>query len=72
MIPRRPEAGSLALTLLSVATEGSGAIFGGSFLSSFLGRFELVFGRFWAVLGLVPGAKKPAAPRCGGPFLAVD
>jgi hypothetical protein len=75
MIPRRPEAGSLTLTLLSVATEGSGAIFGGSFFGVFwlvFRGFRAVFGRFWAVLGLVPGAKKPAAPRCGGPFLAVD
>ena len=60
MIPRRPEAGSLTLTLLSVATEGSGAIFGGSFL----GRFELVFGRFWSFLGRFgPGARRKKARR---------
>jgi hypothetical protein len=68
MIPRRPEAGSLTLTLLSVATEGSGAIFGGSFL----GRFELVFrfwsflvvfGRFWAVLSSFLGRFGPGARR---------
>jgi hypothetical protein len=46
MIPRRPEAGSLTLTLLSVATEGSGAIFDGSFS----GVFWLVFRGFRAVL----------------------
>ena len=80
MIPRRPEAGSLTLTLLSVATEGSGAIFGGSFFGvfwlvfrRFLARFSWFSGRFSHDLGVILGCrgkvwagrrKKSPAHRC--------
>jgi hypothetical protein len=58
MIPRRPEAGSLTLTLLSVATEGSGAIFGGSFFVVFglvFRGFRAVFRGFRAVFRMIWG-----------------